>query len=107
MPRVILTATTDAANSEPVICGEPNRPVCFTCPGIGAGESATLQRQNADGTWTTWTYDTVGDGSGTSVTPTITSVNMGITLDVPGIFRIAKGATVGAVGVEVSTHYAP
>jgi hypothetical protein len=99
MPKILLTATTDATASDEFTAADqrPGRttlPAHFTCPEIATGEYGDVQKKSADGTW----YDYYVDGTQQRVTDT----NTGVTVYGPGIYRVNKEATAAATSVEVS-----
>lgn len=95
MSKVILAAQTAAGNSTPVNIGSGEVIGVFTCPGIAGAETATLQKLSSAGTW----IAVASADRATIINTTQTYVKV----DFPGIYRIAKGITVAAVPIEVST----
>lgn len=99
MPTVLLAATTSALASNYVQTSGMREVIQFTCPGIGAAETGTLQKVDSTGTW----RDHYENGNLVQVTDT----NSGVVVYGPGTYRINKSATAGSVAVEVSTNRSP
>ena len=104
MPATILAATTSAAQSSAITVetkggGATQMPVHFTCPGIASGETGTLQKKNAAGTWND--YAMPGNEH------IIDDLRSGVAVYAPGVYRIDKSVTAAAVPVEISTNSAP
>jgi hypothetical protein len=98
MPKVILTATTDAAQSDEVVVSEGlcTMPAHFTAPGLVDDEVATLQKKTAAGGWNDYYVD--------DTVQTVTATNSGLAVYAPGIYRLDKDETAAAVPCEVSTE---
>ena len=104
MSAILLIATTDADQSDDftVVNRETNglfMPAHFTAPGLAGAETATIQKKNADES-----YSDVYVGGEVQ---DITATNTGIAIYAPGIYRVDKDATVASVPVEVSTSEKP
>lgn len=103
MSTVILTAQTAAAQSADHTVRGINRAngthAHFTAPGIAGAEVATVQKKNADDSYS----DYYVNGSLQQITATHT----GVVVDAAGIYRIDKSATAASVGIEVSTPDVP
>lgn len=96
MPKYLLNPTTAAAQSSAVIGDIHALPLHFTAPGLSGSETVTIQKQNASGTWDTYTS-----------ADQLTATKLGIAIYAPGVYRGDKSATASAVGVEISTLYNP
>jgi len=104
MPQILLAAQTAAGNSEEFTVTASGKssermPAHFTCPGIGAGETGTLEKKNNAGTWNIYAMP----GS----EHIINDLRSGIAVYAPGMYRIAKSMTVAPVPVEVSSGLEP
>jgi len=99
MPQTLLAATTSATASEAFAVHNhgpaPSMPAHFTCPGIAGSETGTLQKKNADGSYSDYYID--------GVLQQITASHTGVVVFGPGWYRINKSATAASVPVEVST----
>lgn len=92
MSETLLTATTDADQSDPVSVQGAKLPYTFHCAPLLAGaEKATVQFRGGNGTW----YNLYIEGA----LQEITATNGMITVFGHGQFRIDKDATAGATGV--------
>jgi len=110
MPRTLITAATDAANSDAFIVGKGiNKEDTDTLQ----EEEVTVQQQGLAGVETidvqisydggsSW-QDLYEDGSQIQLTTTIT----GLVVTGPGVFRVTKGVTAGAAGCYASTPSRP
>lgn len=99
MPKTLLAATTSATESNEFEAVYNHVPAHFTCPGLAGSETGTLQKKNADDTFS----DYYQDGSLVQATAT----NSGAVAYAPGIYRVNKSATAASVPVEVSTNNEP
>jgi hypothetical protein len=104
MSKIILVATTSAAQSDAVAVVDRKvdglfMPAHFTAPGLAGAETATIQKKNADSSYS----DIYVDGIIQNITPT----NTGLAVYAPGIYRVDKGATNASVPIEVSTNEKP
>lgn len=90
--ETLLTATTDADQSDPVAIKGAKSPYTFHCaPPLAGTEEAQIQYLGGNGTW----YDLQLDGSEVKMTAS----HRMVTLYGPGVFRVDKDATAGATGV--------
>lgn len=99
MSTVILTATTSAAPSDDVTVRGVQRAggahVHVTAPGIAGAEVATIQKKNADDSYSDYYVD--------DTIQTISATHTGVVIDAAGIYRVDKDATAAPVGIEKST----
>lgn len=99
MTRVLLAKQTAAGNSDSFEVRKPKRrPAHFTAFGLANAETVTIQKLQADGTWSNYIDD---------VTQQMSATKSGVLIYGPGIYRGVKTATAAAVGVEVSTDDSP
>ena len=103
MSTIILIATTSAVASDDfTVRGEMRAGgghAHLTAPGIAGAEVATIQKKNADDSYSDYYIDTL--------IQQITATNTGVVVDGAGIYRVNKGATAALVGIESSTPDAP
>jgi len=103
MSTVILTATTSAAQSEDFTITDVAKGVVshahLTAPGLAGAETATVQKKNAD--------DSYSDYYINGALQQVTATNTGVVVEAAGIYRMNKSATVASVGVEISTPDKP
>ena len=100
MSQVILIAATAAAASNAItVIHGATLPAHFTCPGIAGSETGTLQKKNADATWSDYVINTDEH--------IVSASRAGVVVYAPGIYRINKSITAAAVPVEVSTSVIP
>lgn len=104
MPKILLAAATAAAASEEFESrqeprGRGSLPAHFTAPGIAGAEVATLQKKNADASFSDYYVD--------GTLQQILADNSGVVVYAPGVYRINKGVTAASVPVEVSTDGTP
>ena len=103
MSTIILAATTSAAQSADFTVRGMMRAggdhAHLTAPGIAGSEVATIQKKNADDSYSDYYID--------NVIQTITATNTGVVVDGAGIYRVDKDATAAAVGIESSTPNVP
>lgn len=90
----ILAPATDAGNSTAFSVDYDN-PTTVIVTGLAGVETATLQLTTDQATWTDATYI-----DGTTIEATATVNNFLIVG--PGVYRIAKSATAGSVGVSIA-----
>ena len=99
MSKVILVASTSAGQSTDfTVRGEMRAGgvnAHLTAPGLGSGEYATVQKKNAD--------DSYSDYYVNENLQQISLTHTGVVVQAPGVYRIDKDATVASVGVEIST----
>ena len=91
----ILTATTDAANSDGFSVDIKN-PTTVACVDLAGVETATLQISTDKGA--TWDDTSYTDGTTIQCTSTVVT----FLICGPGEYRIAKSATAGAAGVSIA-----
>ena len=99
MSTVILVATTSAAQSEDITVRGVQRAggthVHVTAPGIAGAKVATIQKKNADDSYSDYYVD--------GTIQTVSATNTGVVIDAAGIYRVDKDATDASVGIEKST----
>jgi len=99
MSTVILVATTSAGQSNDITVRGVQRAggahVHITAPGIAGSEVATIQKKNADDSYSDYYVD--------GTIQTVSATNTGVVIDAAGIYRVDKDATAAAVGIEKST----
>lgn len=99
MPAELLAPQTAAGVTPWQTIDTSNDMISFSAPGLAGAETAVLQYRANDGT----AYDAYEDDAVVAITAT----HRVVTVVAPGYWRISKGATAAAVGVEVSTPREP
>ncbi len=103
MSTIILVAATAAGQSDDHTVRGNMRAggnhAHFTAPGIAGAEVATVQKKNADNSYSDYYVD--------GTLQQILVGHTGVVVDAAGVYRIDKGVTAAAVGIEVSTPDTP
>lgn len=88
--QVLLSPQTALGNSGVISRSNADGPFTIVAGGLTGAETVTMQVQDASGNWQTVPA---------AIAPQLTASIAALTMNFPGVFRFAKSATAGAVGV--------